>query len=228
MAWPGDEMAAAAGRGRGELRASHADREQVISTLRPRSCRACWPRTNSTSGWPGVRGADLRGASRADRRHPRRRGRHEPGRRRVAQHARPDDGEAARRSGICLLAAVALAEGAFLAGNLLLLVAATFALIAASGFFGYGILDAWQERRSGGQLPQRPDRVHQDLEGGLPGRDTALPGGRPDRPEPTCGLIAHGQADRTLPGGVRGHRAVYGRHRAPRNSPPSPLIFRSN
>jgi DUF1707 SHOCT-like domain len=34
MAGPGDERAAAEGRGRGELRASHADREQVISTLK--------------------------------------------------------------------------------------------------------------------------------------------------------------------------------------------------
>jgi uncharacterized protein DUF1707 len=34
MAGPGDEMAAAEGRGRGELRASHADREQVIDTLK--------------------------------------------------------------------------------------------------------------------------------------------------------------------------------------------------
>jgi hypothetical protein len=34
MAGPGDELAAAEGRGRGELRASHADREQVIGTLK--------------------------------------------------------------------------------------------------------------------------------------------------------------------------------------------------
>ena len=34
MAGPGDEMAAAAGPGRGDLRASHADREQVIGTLK--------------------------------------------------------------------------------------------------------------------------------------------------------------------------------------------------
>ena len=65
---------------------------------------------------------------------------------------------AARRSGICLLLAVALAEAAFLADNFLLIVAASFALIAASGFFGYGILDAWQERRSRGQLPSGPRR----------------------------------------------------------------------
>ena len=34
MAGPGDEMAAAEGQGRGEFRASHADREQVIGTLK--------------------------------------------------------------------------------------------------------------------------------------------------------------------------------------------------
>jgi hypothetical protein len=34
MAGPGDEVAAAEGGGRGELRASHADREQVIGTLK--------------------------------------------------------------------------------------------------------------------------------------------------------------------------------------------------
>jgi Domain of unknown function (DUF1707) len=34
MAGPGDEMAAAEGRSRGDLRASHADREQVIGTLK--------------------------------------------------------------------------------------------------------------------------------------------------------------------------------------------------
>ena len=34
MAGPGDERAAAEGRGRGELRASHADREQVIEVLK--------------------------------------------------------------------------------------------------------------------------------------------------------------------------------------------------
>ena len=81
--------------------------------------------------------------------------------------------KAARRSGVCLLVAVALVEGAYLAGNFLLIVAAFFALIAASGFFGYGILDAWQERRSRAQLPPGPGRRHQGSEGRLPGDDTA-------------------------------------------------------
>ena len=118
--------------------------------------------------------------------------------------------KAARRSGICLLVAVALAEGAFLADNLLLLVAASFALIAASGFFGYGILDAWQERRSRGQLPQRPDRVHEDLEGGLPGRDTALPRARPDQTRtdmraqsPRSGRLHSSRRSAWAPRGIR-------------------------
>jgi hypothetical protein len=55
---------------------------------------------------------------------------------------------AARRSGICVLAAVALTEGAFLAQSFTLLVLAFFAIIAASGFLGYGVVDAVQERRS--------------------------------------------------------------------------------
>ena len=82
--------------------------------------------------------------------------------------------KAARRSGICLLVAVALVEAAFLADNFLLIVAASFALIAASGFFGYGILDAWQERRSRGQrsrgqLPPRSGQGRRGPEGRLPG-----------------------------------------------------------
>ena len=92
--------------------------------------------------------------------------------------------KAAGRSGICLLAAVALAESAVLVGNPLLLVAAAFAIIAASGFFGYGIIDAWQERRSSRQPPPRPGRDGRGLEGGWPGRtgqDPALPGVGPDQ-----------------------------------------------
>ena len=39
-------------------------------------------------------------------------------------------------------------EGAFLTGNFLLIVAATFAALAAGGFLGYGIIDSIQERRA--------------------------------------------------------------------------------
>jgi hypothetical protein len=93
--------------------------------------------------------------------------------------------KAAGRSGVCLLVAVALVEGAYLAGNFLLIVAAFFALIAASGFFGYGILDAWQERRSHAQLPPGPGRRHQGSEGRLPGDDAAPTGISPTRADGT-------------------------------------------
>jgi Domain of unknown function (DUF1707) len=93
--------------------------------------------------------------------------------------------KAARRSGICLLVAVALMEAAFLADNFLLIVAASFALIAASGFFGYGILDAWQERRSRGQPPPRTGQGHRGPEGRLPGDDAAPSGISPTRADRT-------------------------------------------
>jgi DUF1707 SHOCT-like domain len=93
--------------------------------------------------------------------------------------------KAAGRTGICLLVAVALTEGAFLAGNFLLIVAAFFALIAASGFFGYGILDAWQERRSRGQLPPGPGQGQQGSEGRRPGDDAAPTGISPTRADRT-------------------------------------------
>jgi len=93
--------------------------------------------------------------------------------------------KAARRSGVCLLVAIALVEGAYLAGNFLLIVAAFFALIAASGFFGYGILDAWEERRSHAQLPPGPGRRHQGSEDRLPGDDTASTGIGPTRADGT-------------------------------------------
>ncbi len=211
MAGPGDELAAAEGRGRGELRASHADREQVIGTLKAafvqgmlaqdefdqRVGQALASRTYAelaalTADIP----ADATDASPAAAGSP-------------STPARTM-AKAASRSGICLLLAVALAEGAFLAENPLLLAAAAFALIAASGFFGYGILDAWQERRSHGQLPQRPDRVHQDLEGDLPGRDTALPGARPDQTRtdmrthsPRSGRLHSSRRSARAPRGIR-------------------------
>jgi hypothetical protein len=93
--------------------------------------------------------------------------------------------KAARRSGVCLLVAIALVEGAYLAGNFLLIVAGFFALIAASGFFGYGILDAWDERRSHAQLPPGPGRRHQESEGRLPGDDVAPTGTCPTRADGT-------------------------------------------
>ncbi len=208
MAGPGDEIAAAEGRGRGELRASHADREQVIGTLKAAFVQGMLAKdefdqrvgqafASRTYAELAALTADIPADADTS---PATAGSPSTPARTIAK--------AARRSGICLLVAVALAEAAFLADNLLLLVAATFALMAASGFFGYGILDAWQERRSRGQLPQRPDRVHQDLEGGLPGHDTALPGARPDQTR--TDMRTHSPRSGRLPSSRRSARAPRG------------------
>ncbi len=95
--------------------------------------------------------------------------------------------KAARRSGICMLVAFALA-GVIALTNAKNLVPLAFfsgiaAVIAASGFLGYGMVDAWQQRRSRGQLPPRPRGDGRDVEGGRPstGRDPARPGTRTDQ-----------------------------------------------
>ena len=163
--------------GRGHLRAAQADREQAITVLKAAyaqgrltkdelELRAGQAFASKTYAELAALTADIPPVSPA-------------GSPAVPPAGRPPStpartlGKAACRSGVCLLAAVALAEGSFLVGNFLLIVAACFALIAASGFFGYGILDAWQERRSRGQLPPKPG---QGSDGRPPG-DDAPPGG---------------------------------------------------
>jgi hypothetical protein len=174
--------------GGGHLRAAHADREQAITVLKAAyaqgrltkdelEARAGQALASRTYAELAALTADLPAASPAATRSD-------------AVWPRPSTpartmGKAARRSGVCLLVAVALVEGAYLADNFLLIVAAFFALIAASGFFGYGILDAWQERRSRAQLPPGPGRRHPGSEGRLPGDDVAPPGISPTRADGT-------------------------------------------
>jgi hypothetical protein len=179
--------------GRGHLRAAQADREQAITVLKAAyaqgrltkdelEARAGQAFASRTYAELAALTADLPAASPAAA-SPAATGSD-------AAWPRPSTpartmAKAARRSGICLLVAVALVEGAYLAGNFLLIVAAFFALIAASGFFGYGILDAWQERRSHAQLPPGPGRRHQGSEGRLPGDDVASTGTSPTRADGT-------------------------------------------
>jgi hypothetical protein len=179
--------------GRGHMRAAQADREQAITVLKAAyaqgrltkdelEARAGQAFASRTYAELAALTADLPAASPAA-----------PSPAAMGSDAvwpRPSTpartmAKAARRSGICLLVAVALVEGAYLAGNFLLIVAAFFALIAASGFFGYGILDAWQERRSHAQLPPGPGRRHQGSEGRLPGDDVASTGTSPTRADGT-------------------------------------------
>ena len=187
--------------GRGQLRAAQADREQAITVLKAayaqgrltkdelevRAGQVFASRTYAelavlTADIPADIAADSPAASPAA-----------TASRAAASAAAGVPGTPARtlaraagRSGVCILAAVALAEAAFLTGNFLLIVAASFALIAASGFFGYGILDAWQERRSGGRLPAGGrGRGQQRSPGRLPGDDAGPTGISPTRADQT-------------------------------------------
>jgi hypothetical protein len=139
--------------GRGHLRAGHDDRERVIAELKAafvqgrldqeeleeRAGRAVAARTYGelaalTADIPAPVSTSLAAAS-------------SPGRTLAL---------GAKRAGICLLAAAALAEAAFLAGNYLLMVLAFLAAIAAGGFMGYGIIDAVHDRDARKQLTPGP------------------------------------------------------------------------
>lgn len=96
--------------------------------------------------------------------------------------------KAAGRAGVCMLAAFVIAGAVVLINvedmsTALALIAAVVAVIAASGFLGYGVIDAWHEHRSRSQLPPRPGRNGTGLDGtglggtGLEGK--GLGGGRP-------------------------------------------------
>jgi hypothetical protein len=175
----GEERAAAAG-GHGRLRASGADREQTIELLKvafvqgrltqdeldTRVGQALASRTYAHL-------ADLTGDIPAG-----------PAGAEPASTPAWTLAKAARRSGICLLIAFALVGMVALIGAEAWVPLAFFpgiaAVIAASGFLGYGVADAWQERRSRGQLPPRR-RDGRGLQSGRPGstgRDPAPPGAR--------------------------------------------------
>ena len=184
--------------GRGHLRAGHDDRERVIAELKAafvqgrldqdeleeRTARAVASRTYAELAAltadipaPAPVTASTAGAS-------------SPGRTLA---------RAAKRTGFCLLAATALMEAAFLTGNFLLIVMATFAALGAAGFLGYGIIDAWQERRNREQLTRGPGQGlgGPGSAGGPPVRGQVPPGSRGDlnraeararRPPPAGGL----------------------------------------
>ena len=212
MTEPEDERAAAAG-GRGRLRASRMDRERVIELLKvafvqdrlthdeldTRVGLALASRTYAdladlTADIPADIPAGPAGAGPAGT----------PARTLTI---------AARRSGICMLVPLAL-MGVMALTNAKYLVPLVFfagiaAVIAASGFLGYGMVDAWQQWRSGGQLPSPPRRDGRGLEGGRPGstgRDPARPGARTDQ---TRVDLRARRRDRRRPSG-RGFRVPRG------------------
>ena len=193
MAGPGDEIAAGAG-GRGHLRASDADREQVIGTLKAAfvqgrlvkdefDLRVGQTLAARTYADLAALTADLPALT-ADP--PARSAVPEPAAKPAGTPARTL-AKAARRSGICMLIAFALVGFVALTNAEVLLPPAFLtgvaAIIAASGFLGYGVVDAWQERRSRGQLPPRPTQARRALEGEQnhrPGDDLILCQARSD------------------------------------------------
>ena len=216
MAGPGDEIAARTA-GHGQFRASQADREQAIEVLKTafvedrltkdefdlRVDQALASRTYAELA--AVTG-DLHASPAAAE--PTAAGSPSTPARTLAK--------AAQRSGVCMLAAFAMvgvvalteAEGlaAFLASCFVV-----SAIIAASGFLGYGVVDAWQEHRSRRQLPPRPGRNRGGLEGGRPsstGRDLALPRAHPDQTRVDLRIHRPGRDRRHPPG--RGSRAPRG------------------
>jgi len=191
MTEPGDDRTAAAG-GRGRLRASRTDRERVIELL-----KVAFVQDRLTHGELDTR-IGLALASRtyadlADLTADIPAGPAAAGPAAAEPAAEPADtpartlARAARRSGICLLlplalvGVIALTNAVNLAG--LAVLCGIAAAIAASGFLGYGVIDAWQQRRSRGQLPPRR-RDGRGLQAGRPGstgRDPAPPGARTDQ-----------------------------------------------
>jgi hypothetical protein len=181
MTGPDDKAAA----GRGHLRAAHADREQVIAVLKAAfvqgrltqdelEARAAQAFASKTYAELAALTADIPTLP-AD----------PAGLPALAPASTPARtlGKAARRAGVCLLVALAVAEGAFLTNTPILLVLAFFAFIAASGFIGYGIIDARQQWRSRSQPPSPPGHDGGGLRDGRsarPGPGPALPDHRTD------------------------------------------------
>ena len=187
MTEPGDERTAAAG-GRGHLRVSRTDRERVIELLKDAFVqdRLTQEELDTRVGLALASRiyadladltADIPAGSAAA----------EPAAEAAGSPARTL-AKAARRSGFCMLVAFALAGVAALtqSGPLrgMAFLSALVAILAASSFLGYGVVDAWQERRSRGQLPPAPHRDGRSLQGGAAGgtgHEPALPRERPDQ-----------------------------------------------
>jgi Domain of unknown function (DUF1707) len=166
MTEPGGERTAAAGE-RGHLRASRTDREWVIELLKDAFVqdRLTQEELDTRVGLALASRtyADLADLTADIPAGPAAPGPAAPGPAAGGPAAEPAGSpartlaKAARRSGTCMLAAFALVGVAVLtqSGPLrgMAFLSALIATLAASGFLGYGVVDAWHERRSRRQLP---------------------------------------------------------------------------
>jgi hypothetical protein len=189
----GSQGPAAAGGDR--LRAGHADREQVIETLKDAFVHGRLTKdeldARASQALAARTCADLAALTADIPVGPVAAG---PARPAVPARRRPL-ATAAAGSGSCLIIAAAAVRVAFLvdpgarstayqdwAAPMMLL--AFFAVVAALGILGYGVATSWELRRSRGQLPPGPGPGGHDLGGerrGGTGQDTVLPGLRTDQ-----------------------------------------------
>jgi hypothetical protein len=156
-AGPGDEMAAAAGRS--HLRASRADRERVIDSLKAAfvqgrltkdefTLRVGLVLAARTYGDLAALTADLP-ARLTDARPPR-----EP----ASAQAPPVNKTLMWGAVAVTVAALGSIVAAFPANSFMLLVAGVLAVLIAAPIAGTLMLDSWRENRSDRQLPPRPAR----------------------------------------------------------------------
>ena len=188
---PGDGIAPAGDRGDGRLRASRADREQVVELLKAAFVEDRLTKdeldTRVGQALASQTYADLAAVTADLPAGPAAAG---PAAAEPPSMPARTLAKAALRSGVCMLAAFAMVGVVALTANtedwavFLAFFSVVAAVIAASGFLGYGMVDAWQEHRSRRQVPPRPGRKGRGLESGRPGstgHDPALPGARPDQ-----------------------------------------------
>ncbi len=194
MTGPGDENAA--GSGRGHLRASHADREQVIDTLKAAfvqgrltkeefDLRVSQTFASRTYADIAARTADL-----------------PDGPTRIGPPADPAPAQGqppvsnVLKWGACVV--LVGAAGSILAGlstnTFLLLVAGVLGVLIAAPVAGTLMLDSWHEKRPRGQLPPRPardGRPSEDEHDGGTGQGLILSEARQDtrsRPAPVIAV----------------------------------------
>ena len=215
MTGPQDPAAAGGDR----LRAGHADREQVIDTLKTAFVHGPWliPGTNSARGsarrsppgptptWPRSPPTSRPPPPPQPR----------PGRRaRPARHAagrwsgRPPGRAAAWSSRPLLCGAPDILDPGtppqvpIMAGFPCRLLIALSAVLAALGFLIAGMSTSLKQRRSRGQLPPRPGPGGHALDGGRrggTGHGPVAPDPAPATPAPTCGLTSHGSTGTAHP-----------------------------
>ncbi len=181
---------------RSHLRAAHADREHVIAILKEAfvqdrldrdelGARVGQALASRTYAELAALTADL------------------PARAAVAEPTRKPAGTMAKASywsGACVLAAVALAEGALLNAaspvGAILFFFAVMMVTAALGVFGYGIVDARAERKSQRQVPPQSGERDRGLERGWTGHDRPYSESRIDQTRTDLRIHRSGQGRR--------------------------------